>query len=285
MTAAEIRGPGRDPDMPLPQFTLKVAGYKTAYADSGTQHLGEPLLFIHGLAGNATHFVHIVSAFATTRRVLAIDLPACGESEALPRLSVDNYAAHVFSFLDTLGIARVTLIGHSLGGMVTMACCLRAPERVSRAICISPAGFEPPPRWLRPVARAILRPRVLDPLLPRVWKALLGQVFYGSNEHTERFMKVVRESYRDEDVGLVSRVMSQLKRDFLSRDFTRELRKVKVPFALEWGAEDKLVPARKLRKGAAMINARVDEIAECGHMPIIEKPQAVIRFLREVIEP
>jgi len=282
MTPAQISGPGRDPDMPLPQLMLTVNGCQTGYADSGGG--GEPILFIHGLAGNATHFVHILPAFTATHRVLAIDLPACGASEPLPRLSVDHYAAHVLAFLDTLGIVRATLVGHSLGGMVTMACCLRAPERVSRAVCISPAGFEPPPRWLRPFARAVLRPRVLDPLLPHVWKALLGQVFFVDNENTQRFMRVVRESYRDEDVGLVSHVMSQLKRDFLSRDFTRELRKVKVPFALEWGAEDKLVPARKLQLGAQLIRARVDEIPQCGHMPIIEHPEAVIRFLRQVLE-
>jgi len=281
MTVAEIRGPGRDPDMPLPQFTIRVNGHKTAYVDSGGS--GPPLLFIHGLAANATHFIYLAPPFTATHRVLAIDLPACGESATLPRLSVDNYAAHVFAFLDVLHIDRAIFVGHSLGGMVTMACCLREPDRVVQAICLSPAGFEPPPRWIRPLARAVLRPRVLDPLLPHVWKSLLGQVFYKANARTERFMKVIRESYRDEDIGLVSRVMSQLKRDFLSRDFTRELRKVKVPFAMQWGAEDQLVPARKLRKAAALIHARINEIPDCGHMPNLEHPEAVVQFLREVL--
>jgi pimeloyl-ACP methyl ester carboxylesterase len=277
-----VNGPGRDPDFALPQFSIDVRRYKTAYADSGKDK-GDPILFIHGLAGNATHFVHVAPAFAQDRRVLAIDLPACGQSVSLPHLSVDHYAAHVVAFLDRLGIERVTLVGHSLGGMVTMALSVHAPERVTRAICISPAGFEPPPRWIRPLARAVLRPGVLDPLLPRVWKGLLGQVFFDDNEYTERFMQVVRQSYRDEDIGLVTNVISQLKHDFLARDFTRELRRVRVPFALQWGAQDKLVPATKLRRAARNIGAKVDEIPGCGHMPIIERPARVVRFIEEVM--
>ena len=88
MTPAELCGPGRDPDMPLPQLTIKVHGYKTAYADSGGS--GPPLLFIHGLAANATHFIYVAPPFTATHRVLAIDLPACGESEPIAKLSVDN---------------------------------------------------------------------------------------------------------------------------------------------------------------------------------------------------
>ena len=114
-----VLGPGRDRRFRLEQYHVRLRGVDTVYADQGE---GATIVFIHGLAGNVTHWVNVAPHFLATHRVIAIDLPGHGESGAPRTWSVDEYVSYVVALIDRLDIDCVTLVGHAMGGMVAAAC-------------------------------------------------------------------------------------------------------------------------------------------------------------------
>jgi pimeloyl-ACP methyl ester carboxylesterase len=284
MPLPNVLGPGRNRGFKLPQYFTTLNGLRTAFADAGD---GPPVLFLHGLAGDATHWVHVAPRFTSTHRVICVDLPACGESEA-PHgpLSVRLYAEQIHALLERLGIERTAIVGHSLGGMVAAELSLLVPGRVSQLVLVNPAGFQQLPLWLRAAGHALLRPALLSRLLPQVWKGILDLVFAERNEYTRGFVRSIEETYRVEDIHGIARVIAGLRHDFLDRDFLGLLNRLEPPTLLMWGAADLLTPAKALRATAErMRNVTTHEIPRCGHLPMIERPETVFALLREHLRP
>ncbi|MBN1770077.1 MAG: alpha/beta hydrolase [Deltaproteobacteria bacterium] len=284
MPLPNVLGPGRNRAFRLPQYFTTLGGLRTAFADAGE---GPPLVFLHGLAGDATHWVHVAPRFCGTHRVICIDLPACGESEA-PRgpLSVRLYAEQVHALMDRLGLERTAIVGHSLGGMVAAELALLVPGRVSQLVLLNPAGFQQLPLWLRAAGHLLLRPALLGRVLPQVWKRILDLVFAEKNDYTRGFVRSIEETYRVEDIHGIARVIAGLRHDFLDRDFLDLLDRLEPPTLLAWGAADLLTPAKALRATAQrMRNVTTHEIPRCGHLPMIERPETVFALLREHLRP
>lgn len=283
MPGANVRGSGRDRRFELPQYFARIDGVRTAFADAGE---GKALIFLHGLAGNVTHWVNVAPRFVGSHRVIAIDMPGHGETDSLPRgYSIRMYVRQVLGLMDILGIEKAAVIGHSMGGMVATSVSLVAPERVGAAILVNPAGMQPVARPLRIAGRLLLRRPILNRLLPRVWRGILANVFYRDNEYTRAFIRTVDETYEDSDVLEMSHTMESLRTDLLARDYAAMLPQLHTPVGLIWGDKDRLVPARVLHRAATRLpNVTVEEIPRCGHMPIIERPERVVRFIERTLE-
>lgn len=288
MPVENAKGPGRDPDFPFDQYFAEydIGGvtYRTAIFDNRAE--GPVLLFIHGLAGSLSHFIHVAPAFAETHRVIGIDLLGCGQSSCRDeRYDLALYVEQVHGLLDCLQIPRATLVGHSLGGMVSTAFALEHPDRIERVVLINPAGFRPMPLVLRGLGQGLLRPRLLNAVLPKAWELLLANVFFVDNAYTQRFIHVQRTTYDPvTDIGQISRVIADLRYDYLHKNFLKMLSQITVPMGVIWGSQDRLVPARHFRKAASRLpNALLCELQDVGHMPIIEVPEEVVDFMRRVL--
>jgi pyruvate dehydrogenase E2 component (dihydrolipoamide acetyltransferase) len=287
MPGERVFGPGRDRHFHLSQYITNVRGLPMAFFDDGKPD-GDVILFIHGLAGNVTHWVHVAPAFLQTHRVIGVDLPGMGETPPLARgYSIEAFSEQVVGLLETLKIDKALLVGHSLGGMVSMEVYKRARERVRGMLLVGSAGFIPVPKPLRAAGRLVLNEQLLKRLLPHVWQNILGTVFERDNEYTRQFIQSVSDTYDPvEDVYPIAAVMSGLKQDFLYRNYEALLDELQVPLHLLWGQKDRLTPAVHLPRLASRSRlVRVELVAECGHMPNIETPhrvvQAVERLIRE----
>ena len=84
-----------------------------------------------------------LDALAEHHRVVAIDLPGYGKSsKANYDYSMAFYARTVEGVIDALGLGRVVLVGHSMGGQIALTHALRYPGRAEALVLVSPAGFE-----------------------------------------------------------------------------------------------------------------------------------------------
>jgi len=203
-------------------------------------------------------------------------------------MSVAFYVEHIRKLLEEIEVSSAVFIGHSLGGMISTDFALRYPDVCTQIILVSPAGFLAMPAPIRALGHLFLRPSLLNPLLPRTWRQLLAYTFGQSNSYTEHFIEVQAQSEAAGDVaaiiGGVSRVMSDLRPDFLSKCFLSRLDQINQPVAMIWGDRDRLVPSRGLRRAAeAMPAARLLELPRCGHLPLIELPNELLRFMEEVL--
>ncbi|MEU7046271.1 alpha/beta hydrolase [Streptomyces varsoviensis] len=122
----------------------KAAGrIRLAYEQAGALADGPPMLFVHGASCDRSHFEPQFSFFAGAHPVASLDLRGHGESDcpdpAIPgAYEVETFADDVLAVADAAGFDRPIVVGHSLGGLVALACATR-PDTVRAAVLVDPA--------------------------------------------------------------------------------------------------------------------------------------------------
>lgn len=101
------------------------------FRESGS---GSPLVILHGLFGSAANWGGHARTFAATHRVIVPDLRNHGASPHGDAMGYDAMAADVLALVDGLGLDRIDLLGHSLGGKISMQLALHHPERIARLV-------------------------------------------------------------------------------------------------------------------------------------------------------
>ena len=110
------------------------------------------ILHLHGFAISGSYMVPTAQALAGEFRTLVPDLPGFGRSVPPDHpLTIDELADSVAAFLDAVDVDRATILGNSLGCAILAAFATRHPDRIDRAIMVSPAGGE----HSKPLVRAI----------------------------------------------------------------------------------------------------------------------------------
>ena len=146
--------------------SVTLHGHAFSYADSGS---GPVLLFIHGLLGSQRQWAHLVDRLDDDHRVIVPDLFGHGESaKPMGDYSLGAHAATLRDLLDRLGIERVTLVGHSLGGGIAMVFSYLFPERVDRLVLVASGGLG---REVSPLLRSATLPgaEYVLPVLASGW--------------------------------------------------------------------------------------------------------------------
>ena len=124
--------------------TVGINGLTFHYTDWGGS--GAPLVMLHGLSGHAHTWDHTAAALSDRYHVLALDQRGHGDTDWAPRYGLSPMSEDLLGFLDALDLAEVTLMGLSMGGLVSFVFTAAHPERVTRAVImdigpeIAPAG-------------------------------------------------------------------------------------------------------------------------------------------------
>ncbi|HWC31077.1 MAG TPA: alpha/beta hydrolase, partial [Dehalococcoidia bacterium] len=109
---------------------LERDGVKLFYEDHGGSG-GPPLLLVHGWTCNHTHWVEQVKHFSPRHRVVTVDLRGHGKSEAPQQdYTMPGFADDLAWICGELGLERPVVIGHSMGGIVTLVMSARYPDIV-----------------------------------------------------------------------------------------------------------------------------------------------------------
>lgn len=107
---------------------LTKDGQTLFYREEGS---GLPVLLLHGFAEDGQVWNEVVPWLSAHCRVLVPDLPGSGKSDLLPgEPSIDSLADAMKAFIDQLGIDACVLIGHSMGGYISLAFAEKYPERL-----------------------------------------------------------------------------------------------------------------------------------------------------------
>lgn len=134
----------------MPQDKFQTAGgLRLHYLDFGGD--SKPaLICIHGLSGNAHNFDALAPHLASRYHVLALDVRGRGESQWGPALEYNHqtYVSDLREFLDALGVRRASLVGTSMGGVISMMFAGGYPDRVEHLVLndigpeVAPAGLQ-----------------------------------------------------------------------------------------------------------------------------------------------
>jgi pimeloyl-ACP methyl ester carboxylesterase len=249
---------------------------------------GPPVLMLHGLGGTKASFLPTVGALAPQgRRMIAADLPGFGDSEKPIAASYDPkfFAQAVISLMDELGLERTDIIGHSLGGRVTLEVLMHAPERFGKAVLMTPSLA-----WLRerrwaPFLR-LVRPELglIQPAPRPVVERVVQQVVPGGRSRyaaagIDEFMRSYMTARGRAAFYAAARQIYLEKPE----RFWDRLKKLQPPALFIWGSKDPLVPSAFERHVREAVPQAEHVTLHSGHIPQVERPnelhQAIGEFL------
>ncbi|RKH58853.1 alpha/beta fold hydrolase [Corallococcus aberystwythensis] len=161
------------------------------FVDDGGAGQGTPVVFVHSACGDTRQWASQLQHVRAHRRAVALDLRGHGQSTLTSGadFSVEDFAQDVATVVDGLGLSRVVLVGHSMGGAVSVAYAAAHPERVAGLFLLDPAsdGRAVPPEAAQGMMSALdtegwvgvieqYWSTLLEPSTPEVREQVLGQL-------------------------------------------------------------------------------------------------------------
>jgi pimeloyl-ACP methyl ester carboxylesterase len=138
------------------------------YTDQGK---GEVVVLLHGMASSGRYWDTFIPHLGTTNRIITIDLLGYGRSP-MPKDAIYSYESHVKSLVETLDHINIrqpiTLVGHSMGALLSLRLASLYPERISRLVLVGMPIFED----ATSAREAIIKSKLLNQL-----------AFYGPTSH------------------------------------------------------------------------------------------------------
>lgn len=280
-------------ETPSLQFRT-IHGYRRAFRVAGS---GPALLLIHGVGDNSTTWDTVHAALARRFTVIAPDLLGHGESDK-PRAdySLAAFANGMRDLLAVLGIDRVTVVGHSLGGGIAMQFAYQYPHMVERVALVSTGGVTKDVSFgLRLAAMpfgaealGMLRLPGAMPaiqLVGRIVEKRLGSTTIGRDlpRGLDLFGRLQRpgalSAFARTLRGVVDghgQFVSMLDRSYLMQS---------IPLQLIWGEDDIVIPVEHARIAHEEIHgSRLEIFEDSGHLPHRDHPARFVQIVEEFID-
>ncbi|MGX0902413.1 2-hydroxymuconate-semialdehyde hydrolase [Roseovarius sp. MBR-79] len=260
---------------PTHHFAM-VEGHRIAYLDEGA---GPPLVLLHGIPTSSLLWRAVIPELAKSRRVIAPDMLNYGQSDKPARadVSIAAQARILRGFLDALGLARVDLAAHDIGGGVAQILAARHPERINRLILLSAICFD---SWPIPEFEPLLDPHAeaemsLD-AFGKMMIDFLPQGVASKEGLSPEAMEIILRPWKGEDgKAALFRNFRRLNPEY-TMAIARELEAFDIPTLVLWGDKDPFQkPAYARRLADTIPGARLEWIEGAAHWIMEEQPQAV----------
>jgi pimeloyl-ACP methyl ester carboxylesterase len=238
---------------------------------------GRPVLFLHGWLGSWRYWFPTMEVVSEHFRTYSFDFFGFGDSR-LKRTqeSIQNYSDQVIRFLDALGIERVLLVGHSMGGMVALKTAINHPERILRVATVGAPIDGDSLSWLLKLTD---RPLLAHMFANLPWlRRLLFRFFLGST-NDPAVGEVVDDSVKSSSVTLRRAVSSMWR-----TDLRPELGRLRVPALIVHGGRDDIVNPKQVDLFNHIPTAEVAVMPSSRHFPFLDESELfnemLLRFLK-----
>lgn len=246
-----------------------------------------PIVLVHGIADSALTWAFVMRRLARVGPVYALDLPGFGQSGTPPGrrfATIDEQTDVLAAFVREVVGRPAIVVGNSMGGWNAANLALERPELAAGIVLLDPGGalLDGQASWDPFVATVAVEDlRTVRRIYRQMFADVIPLLYAAQLSFQELF---ARPSVRD----FIAHSVSAAERDdldaagFLS---PAELRRIAVPTALVWGAQDTFLPAGSFEFFRDNLpGARVFLLDGCGHLPQREAPRAVARIVAEFAE-
>jgi len=236
---------------------------------------GKPLMLIHGYPLDHTSWDEVASLLENEFDVITPDLRGFGQSTTVETpYTISEMADDLAGLLDHLGIEKIALAGHSMGGYVALAFARKYPQRVSglglvssQAVADSPEGKERRYQTAADVAQKGI--------------GIVAEAMTLKLSADVRVRALVRAVIEKQSRPAV---IGALKAMAEREDLMSYLSFVPFPVTLIHGDVDVLIPVERAKEIKAVLpSARFVELQGAGHMPMIEFPNETANGLKFLI--
>lgn len=226
------------------------------------------IVFLHGWRAESALWHPVVQELKDLKANLyLLDLPGFGRSP-LPKtaFAVGDYADLVAKFIENKNLGPVVLVGHSVGGRISIKLTAMHPKLVSKLVLVDSAGFTGDEArrnvygGIAKILKPFFKPKFMQGARKAAYKAIGSEDYVETPELQATYLKIV-----EEDLG-------------------KYLFKIKVPTLLFWGERDTETPLEFAERFEAGIkNAQLYILPGAGHFSFLDDPKIFARELKNFV--
>lgn len=266
---------------------ISVNGINIRYRVHGS---GYPVVLLHGLGGFLEMWALNVSPLIENYQVYAIDLPGHGLSDMAENCYEPDCATeYAFSIMKALSLGAVYLIGHSLGGLISINLSVRFPDKIRKLVLVDSAGLSNyVPLSFRFLSMPFGGRLVVDRAESRFIKTGIRHLFYNKRLSDEFAAWLIKYSDRirpNKEILYLSRRHLGLKGIRSESLVVNKLSHITCPTLFIHGDQDKIFPLAHVKDSFKLIpGARVEIIKQAGHVPQIEQAEIFNKLVRAFLD-
>lgn len=281
--------------MALPrEHYVRVGPINTRYWVQGE---GMPVILVHGLGGSATGWLLSFDSISTQHRVYALDLIGHGKTDTpnLSQFQFQDLVEFLCEFISILGIESAHLVGHSMGGAITLQFAIQYPERARKLVLVDSGGLGKEVGFLLRLASV----PVLGDLVTS-WTYTSDVNKFGKNlrsssahpdfitdELIQNIFAVEQSSAQYKSTLKILRMCIDTRgqKQKLYEPILHQLSSLTNPTLVIWGQQDELLPLKHGELACRQIpSARLEIIDPCGHTPMFDQPKIFNRLVLEFLK-
>ena len=243
---------------------------------------GYPVILLHGFGESHTIWEPIGIKLAEKYRVLLPDLPGFGQSDPLPfDHSLDMVSNSIYDWLKKKNISECIIIGHSLGGYITLEIAKKFPNIVSAIGLVHSTALEDT------IEKKLGREKSIEFIqkhgVAKFIDSFVPMLFHEANrdKHTEAIEKLMSEARQIPEKTMTDYMLSMRDRD----DSTEFLKEFEKPILFVFGEQDSSIPlARSKEQIKYMQHPYLKNLPETGHMGMIEREEEIFKTIEKFVE-
>ena len=264
---------------------VSARGARIRFVEAGA---GAPLLFVHDFAASREVWSASITRLAQSFRVVAPDLPGFGASEKPDpqryAYGWDAFSDSLFDLVAALGLGRVHVCGHGMGGGVALSLAARHPALVHKLVLTSALVYPPKEHALERAGRIPLAGGLL-------WRQLMGQTLFRAYVQSTVYSGASRipagravELYEAFNAPAGRQAAhATLVAIADTRPLVARLPRIHAETLVVWGRDDAIAPVEHGRRLARELHGRF-EVLECGRCPPDEAPDAFASAVSSFLE-
>jgi len=243
---------------------------------------GEPVLLVHGIFASGYCWRHVAARLASDYTVYTVDLLGFGKSDMPPDAdySQSAQARRIHQVIEHLQLTHVRLVGHSMGGEISVIAVRENPEPIQQLALISADGFRPPfKNWQRKLLSGTWMSWFVRHTFDEKWfRRTIGTIAQDKTLFTSDVIEQYVMPYRRSEFPHAMRKLALDREGGFTPDSCRA---IELPTLLLWGDSDLIVPRRIGDTYHALWpHAAYKVCTHCGHLPMEENPAWLVEQLQ-----
>ncbi len=250
-----------------------------SYSDTGQ---GEVVVLIHGFCESNALWNDFENFLSKKYRVICPDLPGYGESRLeVSQVNMSYFAEAIKELLDSLSVDKCTMIGHSLGGYVTLAFAEKHPEQLKGMGLFHSSAYSDTEQ------KKANRNKTIEFIEEKGVETFAASLIPPLFDHSTRekygyeINYLIKVAKNTDPLAVIETLKAMRDRP----DRTSVLEGIQVPVMFIIGKEDGAVPYETSMQQCGMPKESVVHIYEkCGHMGMIEKKEETMKAVNSFLE-
>lgn len=262
----------------LTKKTCQIQDIEMTYLEGGK---GQTIVLIHGYSANKDNWNQMAKLLTDHYRVVIPDLPGHGESSKLLSKSytIRDQIQRLNAFLSKLGIKEFHLAGSSMGGTIAGGYAVQYPKQVKSLALFCSGGVRSPERSDASLALE-QGDYPLEVTSLEDFDTIMSYVF-----HKPPFMPSFLKNYFFKMSKNNQSINNKILKDLTSEHYSLEpnLKSIKAKTLILWGGEDRILHVSSVEVFEKILDSKSVILDDCGHIPMIEKPEETVKHFLEFI--